>query len=345
MIVAPPGDIRLGSLIVVYFPDPNELRAVVRAAASQTSRVLIIDNTPAVGDSGKTKTILDEVELEHSRLGSRGNVQVIRNRENTGISRAYNAGIRVFERLGITHLILLDQDSRLEDNATSVLVDTLRSLSENAFIGSLSCENIELGAPQSAPWRVLERAPRGIARKAYSRGRLRVGPNYREELTFTNSGTLLPMKVINRVGPFDEALFVDAVDYDYSLRIREAGLACLSVPAARVFHRRGVSIQKRILGVPVSLSSFPPRRSYYILRDTLRFAGGWFSRYPRTVAGILATMTFVVIASMAVLGGRRERGQSIVKALFDCGHGVTGEWAASPNTRIETDSSNPPSHP
>jgi rhamnosyltransferase len=106
-----------------------------------------------------------------------------------------------------------------------------------------------------------------------------VGTAPREVLI--SSGALFSRAVLEKIGFHDEALFIDYVDHDISLRANRAGFTNLKVFDALLDHRFGASEPTPFLGRKVYLSNYSPMRLYYSARNRVivlrRFGGGpWF---------------------------------------------------------------------
>jgi GT2 family glycosyltransferase len=50
---------------------------------------------------------------------------------------------------------------------------------------------------------------------------------------------LLPRRVVDEVGPMDDAFFIYSEEADWCRRIRDAGYRCTFTPVARIRHREG----------------------------------------------------------------------------------------------------------
>ena len=87
------------------------------------------------------------------------------------------------------------------------------------------------------------------------------------------SGMLLNLESFKKIGPFDEALFIDAVDHDYCIRARLAGFSIIQFSNIDILHELGKMVRRSSFK---SLYLFkkrkvvhPPLRCYYIFRNLL----------------------------------------------------------------------------
>ena len=194
------------------------------------------------GSDAESLEILDALERE---LG----LSVIRIGENRGVGYALNLGIEHARRLGCSWILTMDQDSIVGD---AMMSSYQAALARDPHLVSL--------APLTS-----EREPGSVAPA-------------RQDYAIT-SGNLVRLSVFDEVGPYDEGLFVDCVDFDFSLRLRRAGHEITRVPDARLWHRVGHPVAApRWVRRFYTLHS--PVRRYYMFRNYLYLAERHVRRFP-----------------------------------------------------------------
>ncbi|MCI4351774.1 MAG: glycosyltransferase [Thermoplasmata archaeon] len=302
--------------IVTYRPDMDALRDNLSQVLQQVGGVVIFDNDSEAGSQAAVKALVDSVAA--SRPGA--TIALLSEGTNIGLARAYNRSMRKARELGAEFILLLDQDSLLEPKAVERLLVTFQGISAARPVGALCCTTLEL-VPLSRPLNLLKELLRtGIYRREYADlGELGF-PGAREIATFTNSGTMLPLRPTEEIGGFDESLFVDAVDHEFSLRLRNRGFKIFLSDAARVRHRQGETYHASFAGKKLELRMYSPERTYLIFRDTLNFSHRWWRRFPRVVGITVLTLLLNTIAALLFLPQRSERGRLAILALSDFGH-------------------------
>ncbi|QOQ38299.1 glycosyltransferase family 2 protein [Trueperella pecoris] len=234
------------AVVVTYGPDSATAR-LIRALARQC-RVVVVDNGSTPQDLATISGAIDDAGATLVTLG-----------DNTGIAHAQNVGILRAKEMGASYVLLSDQDS-LPD---AELVATLRARLDSSP-----------GCAAAGPY-IAENKPGGDELVYVDR---RFGPRraHAEELAagtieaafLLASGCLIPMRVLDEVGPMNESYFIDHVDLEWCLRARKRGYRLIVDTGARLEHSLGdetVRLPRRTQ--PVHLHG--PIRCYYLVRNTI----------------------------------------------------------------------------
>ena len=183
------------------------------------------------------------------------NASLIENDKNYGIAKALNQLCEISANFGFKWIILLDQDSVAEDKIiekysryieiekVAILTPFFDDENEPDIIKS----NIEI------PYEPVHRC--------------------------NTSASLIRLDVWKEVGGFDEAMFIDCVDFDYCTTVEEAGYVILRDNEAVIRHRLGRAKEIRFfMGIgrffgikklkkPLFTYNHPPFRTYYYARN------------------------------------------------------------------------------
>lgn len=255
----------VAAILVTYHPEPRLLDEVLRAAGGQVDHLIIIDN-------GSSPSAVQDIRRIAGTLRTTRTIRVteVYSPENRGLPIPFNEGIRIARDAGDRFVLFLDHDSVLLPGAVPRLLEENDRLAGAIPLGALEAHNDE---PIVLPtddflagyWR--RHAPT-------------VADGVTDDFLGTNSGLFVPLTTIDRIGGFDEGYFVDAVDFEFSLRLRSAGLRLLQISDARIRHQRGE---------PSPAGSRPPRfefrrvrpaRHYYVARDTFRTWRRYWRKFP-----------------------------------------------------------------
>ncbi|TAN05488.1 MAG: glycosyltransferase family 2 protein [Rhodanobacteraceae bacterium] len=235
------------AVLVTYHPDLDVLAEQLTALAAQVTRIVLVDNAspdPRLRDVCARHPGLSRLALS----------------ENRGLAHALNIGIAHARRLdGVSHVLLMDQDSVPESDMLQNLRSALAKLAANEKIAAVGPCFRDARESADAPF-VRIRFP--FNRKLRCDGRCE---GIRCDFLIT-SGCLIPLAVLDAVGGMDDALFIDNVDLDWCFRASAAGYALFGVCGARMRHSLGTS-RRRVPGLPRGIVVHAPRRLYYMMRN------------------------------------------------------------------------------
>jgi len=228
--------------IVAYRPDVSVLKEVVNAAAAQADGVVIIAN-----DGAPWSCSLPQ------------NVTLSKQDKNLGLGAAYNLAAEWARARHATHLLLLDQDSVPLHGMVSALLEAFNQPGRVAAAGPL--------------WRDSRSGEDGFFVRRERFGTHKYKPAAGEVVAvdfLISSGSLISLEALAEVGPFDETLFIEHVDTDWTLRARAEGYQLFGVADARLNHAFGeATLTAPPLGRHRRLFLYPPERNYYLLRNSI----------------------------------------------------------------------------
>jgi rhamnosyltransferase len=245
---------RTFACVVTYEPDLAILTRNLSAVMSQVEGVVVVDNNSS-NVAAIAEGLPDGVTLE--RLPA-----------NRGLSVAMNVAVRSALQSGAVAVVMLDQDSIVGPVLVQTLHDDLEQDPSLAVVGPhISDRN--LGEERVPMVNGLERVNACIT-----------------------SGSMVRVTDWERVGGWDEGLFIDYVDFDFCLRLRLAGRAIAIDDRAVLDHSIGSA---RRAGAFVAWGHGAARLEH-MAKDVLRYA----VKHRRTPAQLQVVPNSVVRA-LAVL--------------------------------------------
>jgi rhamnosyltransferase len=257
--------------VVVSFNGVTTLRRTVEALLPQAGEVCIVDN----GSDAATAGVLAHLEKEPG-------VSVIRLGENRGIGAALNAGARRARDTGRSWLLTMDQDSVADGGMIAAYAAALKDRPELVSLAP------RIGGP-------LPSAGAAIQEVGYA----------------ITSGNCVKLSVVDEAGGFDDSLFIDSVDFDFSLRVRRAGHRIHRISAAVLHHQLG-----EVREVPPLFrrvySEHSPLRRYYISRNFLYMVQRHLLRFPL----FICKLTLAHLAQLLAVGFLDPRPGASYAATF-----------------------------
>ena len=186
-------------------------------------------------------------------------VEVVRNGENLGFAGGNNVGLRWALEAGAGLVLVLNNDVEVEPETVGSLVEACSRLPEAGAVNP----TILFAEPAGHVWFAGAGFDpgRGYNGRQWGYGKPddtdRSAPVETERAC--GAALLVPRAVLDRVGLFDEELFLYSEDTEWSLRARAAGYRLFVVPEARVVHHVSASTG----------GESSPATLYYGMRNTL----------------------------------------------------------------------------
>ncbi len=226
------------AVVVTYRPEAAIIENV-RRLAGQISQIIVVDNASA-------GPAMERVES----LARIPGVFLIRNRANLGIAAALNIGIRRALHSRPEWIATFDQDTAVPENYFKRLLEAYGTCPGSGQAGMVVPGGwTEIGAP--------------------ARPNPRTGRAWSFVPGAVNSGSLIKVEIFEKVGFYDEALFIDYVDSDFCLRLLKNGFKILSATPVIFEHELGQRETRSFFGLTLSFRVHSAWRYYYNFRNRL----------------------------------------------------------------------------
>lgn len=243
--------INIFAVTVTYNPELNLLRRQILSLINQVTGIIIVDN--GSDNIKELKGLISQMDLSRE-----GNFCLIDNERNMGLGRAQNQGIERAISLKARDVILLDQDSVLEDDfLTNMLMDRRQLVDEGKNVGAIG--------PVYFSEVTNEVYPITKFRGPFIE-RIEPSDSPVEASFLIASGCLISVDVLQTVGLMNEELFIDCIDVDWSFRAYARGFKLFASPRARMMHTIGDN-RMSVFGRSISVHS--PLRRYYLFRNSI----------------------------------------------------------------------------
>ena len=303
--------IKVVSISVAHHPNPALLFRQIMALRSQVDSIVIVDNASNNGEDWHAGASID--------------AQLIRQKDNKGLSAAQNIGIRHALLSGATHVLLMDHDSVPSAGMVSRLL---------AADSSLRAANVSFAAVgpvciDRRTGKIFDFVKSKAKEKLFQDIKLR--QEYLVEVDFLiASGTLISAQAFDTVGLMNEGFFIDHIDTEWCLRARVKGLRLFGVPDAFLDHCLGDQVVQVWLRRWRSVAVHSPMRNYYMLRNTVLMLQSVPMSWAWRVSHIWRITRYAVFFSLAITP-RWNRVFHMAKGLWHGLTGHTGKINESPN--------------
>jgi rhamnosyltransferase len=217
----------------------------------QVSKVLIIDNTPNGSNVFKN----------HKLLNGKTNVELITLKENVGIAKAQNIGIKRALEDKTDFILLSDQDTFFPDNYIANMLEAYSKIVNKEKVAAIVPDFAELNRGGERQGFVL--FDNFFSRRIYPKS------GCHEITQAIASGAVIPSGMFNYIGFMDEELFIDWVDLEWCWRARAKGYKIIGCADIVIEHSLGDRVRR------FGSHSYPirsPIRHYYIIRNAIHLA-------------------------------------------------------------------------
>lgn len=259
-------------------------------------------------DNGSRYEARDIIEKQGKVWGSK--LKTLINNRNAGVATALNQGFILAIRLGYEYLITLDQDS--------IPVTGMRNELIKALQGHPNREKLAVLAPD-----IIEEALGKPSRYIHPRGFLFFeretchGEILRNLSFVITSGSMFNLKLYEKIGPFRDDFFVDAIDTEYCLRAMTMGYEISVACHANLKHHLGNRQSRQFLGKTQSPTFHPPYRWYYINRNRIRMIFLYSWRFPHWFFHEIAISITSLLRMLLFENQRKTKVLAILMGIWD----------------------------
>jgi len=210
-------------------------------------RIFIVDN-------GSTDDSVERLRESIPRA------EVICNKTNLGFATGTNQGMRLAFKMGCDSVLILNNDTIVDPLMIESLLDCVSSEKGNA----VASPRMFLDGPDTLWFTHGVASLRTGVFSNPAHGR-KYGPGFDRPLQMDwGSGCclLIPRKVYDIVGGFDDRFFAYCEDIDWTLRCREHGFRLLYCPTAKLWHWAGTAAKHK----PVFYRYLSTRNHLWVMR-------------------------------------------------------------------------------
>lgn len=202
----------------------------------------IIENIKSYVNNLNKLFIVDNSETKNNDLVEKikslsSKCNYIDNHGNQGIAQALNIGVNNAIEDGANWLLTMDQDTGFNHGDTQTVYEqlTIVDINQIAIVAPSHFSNNE-------------------------------DKPFYNEIVMT-SGNFLNLHLVQKVGKFNENLFIDSVDTEYCLRIYNKGYKIKRIPSVVLNHNLGDIKRYKVLGINFTPTNHNYLRRYYIIRN------------------------------------------------------------------------------
>lgn len=236
---------KLAGVVVLYNPN-SDVEENIKSYADYVDVVYAVDNS----------------SNDNSAMFSKDKIIYISNGENKGIAYALNVGAQKAISDGYDWLLTMDQDSRFSDDGIEKMKKFIVDSQEGN--NQFDYEKIGLITPFHRTIFNENEKPEGIDSPA----------------VVMTSGNIISLKAYKEIDGFKDWMFIDAVDFDYCLNLRDHGYDIWRLTYIELKHNLGNVVFKDIGRKHMYSLNHSATRRYYIVRNRHYFYDMYHERWP-----------------------------------------------------------------
>jgi rhamnosyltransferase len=299
------------AVVVTYNADLVKLTALLERLSEAVMHTVVVDN-------GSAKPICDFIQT-----GEDTKIKLLALGQNTGIGHAQNTGIAHAVELGAQHILLLDQDSSIDEKAVEQLYRSLVKLNNNGALGPVAAVG---------PMTIDSHGRCQFFVSSHSRF-LRYWiptphqplPEWIETPFLIASGSLVDLAAMKTIGGMRSDYFIDHVDREWCFRACAAGFRLYGIPAAILKHDVGNPTVLSWMGLTMKIGAQKPVRSYYNFRNVFLMFND--VQVPlRWKIFFIFRLTRNAIGSVTFMPRRIDRLKYIALGIYDGLQGTRGRF-------------------
>lgn len=236
------------AVIVTYNPNSSLIR-LYDSIKNQADEICVIDNNSC---NKSSVSILKELENK--------NISVVYNKENLGVATALNQGVKIAIDKKYKWVLTLDQDSEFLPNTYNNLLEyyeTLKDKNKTMIIAPKVTERVNLNENNSFDSKNVV---------------------WNDVILNLTSGSLIKAEAFDKIGFFDDKLFIEQVDNDFCYRLIKNGYK-IKV-AQNINFIQEIGNAKKIFGFVVR--NHNSKRKYYLSRNVTIMLKRYFFIAPYT---------------------------------------------------------------
>lgn len=236
------------AVIVTYNPNSSLIR-LYDSIKNQADEICVIDNNSC---NKSSVSILKELENK--------NISVVYNKENLGVATALNQGVKIAIDKKYKWVLTLDQDSEFLPNTYNNLLEyyeTLKDKNKTMIIAPKVTERVNLNENNSFDSKNVV---------------------WNDMILNLTSGSLIKAEAFDKIGFFDDKLFIEQVDNDFCYRLIKNGYK-IKV-AQNINFIQEIGNAKKVYGCIVRNHNH--KRKYYLSRNVTIMLKRYFFIAPYT---------------------------------------------------------------
>ena len=235
--------------IIITYNIGKKIEETYNSIRSQVNNIIFVDNY----SDEETINILKKI------LNKNSTCKVIFNQKNEGIAKALNIGIKEAILEGADFILTLDHDSDAKKNMVINMINVYDNLKSKYNIGMINPIIYD------------------INKKDYL---TKINDElYQFVKQPIQSGSLIPIEAFNKMGFFNEQMFIYYVDTEFSYRLLNKGYNLIQCNKAILYHEEGKKALHKILTKKFYYNNYNEFAVYYKAKNYIYMKRNYRSKF------------------------------------------------------------------
>ena len=284
---------KVAACVVLYNPE-DDIYENIASYIKDVNILYVVDNSTRHNE-----------DLIKRLFDAFSNIEYINNNDNLGIATALNIGCNKALERGYKWILTMDQDSKFINfpDYLSCLAN-LKNTSNIALLSANTNYNEEMMIPKQAEC------------------------SFEEKFSAITSANLLNLELFEKIGKFEDKLFIDLVDYDYCIKAQIHNFKILYFPNIFVKHALGtVFLRKNPFTKKIRAKrEHNPQRTYYFARNYLYLSKQYGKYFPKQLNIFKVFNTLFIHEVTKILLYEDQKGAKLHAKLLGLWHFLTNRY-------------------
>ena len=265
---------KIGIIVIWFNPDINVVNNL-KTYYNKSDYLYIIDNS-----AYSNKHLLGDYDLKD-------NIKYVELKNNYGIAKALNIGMKLAIQDQCEWVVTMDQDSYWKNDLISIYTNYLNDKRD---------EKVAILSPQYET----------------ERSQVKNKNGYKELKRVMQSANMINCNKYIECGEFIEKLFIDCVDYEYCYRVRRKGYKIIQCEEAVLIHSPAITKKKKILFFSLFYGYASEERYYYQVRNALYL----FRKYKDIYFILIVIYKFLKV--IILFDNKNKYINTMINGIIDC---------------------------
>lgn len=278
--------LKIAGVVVLYNPD-EKISKNMESYIDNVDKLYVIDNTFKKNN--------------RKLLPKNDKIIYLPNNKNLGIATALNIAAKEALADGFKWLLTMDQDSKFTHKNLTNMIRWLE-------------DNHKKNTGLVSPWHEI------------NIGLQKPNNDIDYPLTVMTSGNIINLDAFKKIGGFNDALFIDCVDFDYCLNLLKHNYKIIRLNNIVLKHELGNIKVDKFLFKRITHSNHSYIRRYYITRNSFYVGNLYKSEFLEFYKTVMKEIRRDIVKIILLENDKYRKIRNMIRGYIDYKKRITGEY-------------------